>query len=70
MTSGHFKTYSFTTGETMTEGHKAEYMVRECVKEWDMERTDAEGHSGGTLTAWSPDLKTISVNRFRVVLGT
>ena len=47
--------------ETMTEGNKAEEMVKECIKDWGMMSSDAYGHSGGTLTASSPAPKMISV---------
>ena len=47
--------------ETMTEGNKAARIVKECIKDWGMTSTDADGHSRGTLTAWSPALKMISL---------
>ena len=50
--------------ETMTEGKKAEEIVRECIKYWGMTSSDADGNSGGTLTAWSLALKMISIKKF------
>ena len=56
--------------ETMSKGKKAEEAVKECVKGWGMTNNDADGHLGGTLTAWSPALNLISVHRFGTVVGT
>ena len=41
-----------------------------CVKDWNMEIMDADGHSGGILTVWSPLLNLISVTRHESVLET
>ena len=35
-----------------------------------MESIDTDRHSGGILTAWSPELKLISATRYGLVLGT
>ena len=56
--------------ETMSEGKKAKEAVKECIKDWGMTSSDAVGHSGGTLTAWSPALNMISVQIFGSVVGT
>ena len=56
--------------EEMSEGKKAEKAVKECIKDWGMTISDADGHSGGTLTAWSPALNMISVQIFGSVVGT
>ena len=56
--------------ETMTEGKKEEEVVKECIKDWRMTSSDADGHSGGTLTTWSPTLNLIYVKRFETVVGT
>ena len=47
--------------ETITKGNKAEELVKECIKDWGMMSSDANGHSGGTLTASIPSPKMISV---------
>ena len=41
----------------MLEGSKAEEIIKEIVKDWEMESIDADGHSGGLVTAWSPILQ-------------
>ena len=56
--------------ETLTKGNKAEEMVKECIKDWGMMSNDADGHLGGTLIAWSPALKMISVQIFETTMGT
>ena len=56
--------------ETMTEGKKVEEVLKECLKDWGMTSCDSDGHSGGTLTAWSPALKMILVHKFDTKIGT
>ena len=56
--------------ETMIEGQNAEEVVKECIKDWGMTSSDSDGHSGGTLTAWSHALNLISIKRFGTVIGT
>ena len=41
----------------MLEGSKAEEIIKEIVKDWEMESIDANGNSGGLVTAWSPFLQ-------------
>ena len=56
--------------ETMTEGRKAEEIIKEFLGDWEMERIDAEGHSGGTLIAMNPTVRIIYVNHYGSTLGT
>ena len=35
-----------------------------------MTNNDTDGHSGGTLTAWSPFLNLILVHHFGTIVGT
>ena len=35
-----------------------------------MSSTNAEGHSGGTLTIWSPTVRLIYVNHYGSIMGT
>ena len=56
--------------EAMMEGKRVEEVMRNCVKYWRMESIDAEGHSGGILTAWSPEIKLLSETLYGSVLGT
>ena len=56
--------------EIMLEGKKAEELVKECNKDWGMTSSDSDGHSRGSLTAWSLALNLISVQHYGVVVGT
>ena len=45
-------------------------MINECVKDWNSTSIDVDGHSGGGIMTWSPDLKLISITQFGSVLAT
>ena len=54
----------------MTEGRKAEDLIKECLGEWEMASCDAEGHFEGTLIAWNLAVRLISAKRFGTIMGT
>ena len=56
--------------ETMLKGSKAEDIIKEIVKDQEMESIDADGHSGGLVTAWSLILQRIAVKKHDSVLET
>ena len=45
----------------MLEGIKAEEIVKEIVRDWEMESIDVDGHSRGIVIAWSPVLHQIAI---------
>ena len=53
----------------MTEGKKAEEVVKECIKNWGMANRDVDRNLGGTLTALSPAVRLISINYFGPIFG-
>ena len=56
--------------ETMLKGSKAEDIIKEIAKDQEMESIDADGHSGGLVTARSPILQQIAVKKHDQVLET
>ena len=56
--------------ETMFEGSKAESIIKELLKDWEVESVDSVGLSGGLLTAWSPALLKIDSKKLESALET
>ena len=54
----------------MLEGTKEEEIVKEIVKDWEMDSIDADGQLGGILTAWSPVLHRIEIIKHDSTLET
>ena len=42
--------------ETMLGGGKSKDVLKGVLKDWKMETLNAEGHLGGMITSWSPDI--------------
>ena len=40
----------------MLDGTKAEAIIKEILKNWEVESLDAVAHLGGLITSWSPSL--------------
>ena len=56
--------------ETMSEGRKAKEALKTCLRDWQMETLDVEGHSGGMVTTWSPDIIFHNNSTFKDEIGT
>ena len=56
--------------ETMLEGSKAESVIKELLKDWEVESVDSVGLLGGLLTAWSPALLKIDSKKLESALET
>ena len=56
--------------ETMTEGGRAKDTLKTHLRDWEMKTLDAEGHSRGLLTTWSPAIVCHNKNKFKDAIGT
>ena len=56
--------------ETMLEGSKARTVIKEILKDWEVESLDAVGLSGGLITAWSPSLLKTNSKKMESALET
>ena len=54
----------------MLEGTKAEAIIKEILKNWEVESLDAEDHSGGLITAWSSTLLKIDSRKLDLAIET
>ena len=54
----------------MMDGDKAKEVLSGFLKDWRMETIDADGHSGGLLTVWSPEMIFHSKTEYKEALGT
>ena len=54
----------------MLEGTKAEEIVEEIVRDWEMDSIDTNGQLGGIMTTWIPVLQRIEIIKHDPTLET
>ena len=56
--------------ETMTDEKRVKELMMVFLKEWKMETIDVDGHSGGLIKSWSPDIIFHSKSEYKDTLRT
>ena len=54
--------------EMMMEGAKAIEVIEPGMKDWSFSHINFDGHLGGLLTSWSPDLSKIKIKSYETLL--
>ena len=54
----------------MMDGEREKEIMGGTLKDWQMETIDAEGHSGGLLTSWSPEITLYAKFDYKDALRT